>query len=1140
MKKRFKQVVSKVSAVTLALCMAFSGVEGFTTFSKNAGTVTANAAGTDYGLIGNVQDATILHCWNWSYKTIEENMELIAQCGYSVIQTSPCTQGKDYAWEGVIDTCVGWPKLFGQGNWWKLYQPVAECVCDNGMSYLGTKAELKSMCDAAEQYGIKVVVDIVANHMANVKGWKNELSDISPEVGTYWDPDMLVNEEYWHINQYQVWMSDGRKDFTQGTMGMPDLNTANKKVQKFIYEYLDELIDCGVDGFRFDAAKHIETPDDDASYASDFWPTVLNEARSHYKSVNGGDLYVYGEVLNTVGDGFDISSYTKYMSVTDNAAGNGFLDAVRNCNAGNISQHYASDKSVIWAESHDTYMNESSVYASDRSIVRAWAILANKDNAAKLFFVRPYDSADILNNDADNNIKSNDDIGEQGPAIMGECNTYVWCSKEVAAINHFNNRFSGTADNIGCEGNVMYCQRGNGIVLASFNGAGSVSISAHGMADGTYKDEVSGSTFTVSGGTLSGTIGSDMGIAVVYQNVMPNPTAAKKPWVAASKGDGSKFAANSLEVSLVAKNCTSATYSLSTGESGTISGSTKIVIGKNLAVGQSVVLTLTGTGSAGTVTRKYTYTKTDAPEVAVTGVTVSKSKLSIAPGDTATLTANVAPADASNTNVTWSSSDSSVASVSNTGVVSAKKNGTAVITVTTEDGGFKATCSVTVTDNPQPTTGTVYFKNTNNWASPCVYMWNSSTKVNNGWPGVPMTKTSDSSVYAYEYGVDSEYNMAIFTNAGASQTADLTFAGDGYIYDPGTGKWSVYGGGEEVKVTGVSLNKTTATVNVNGTTTLSATVAPSNATNKNVTWSSSNTSVAKVSNSGVVTAVAKGSAVITVKTTDGGYTATCSVTVNEVVVTEGWKKDSKGWYYVNADGTYVKSAWKKIDGKWYHFDASGYMQTGWYKEGSTYYYLKSNGVLASDEWVENDKYYIDANGKWVQGKTKYTEGWKKDSKGWWYQNADGTYVKNAWKKISNKWYRFGSDGYMVTGWYKEGSTYYYLKSNGVLASDEWVENDKYYIDANGKWVQGKTKYEEGWKQDSKGWWYQNADGTYVKNAWKQINGKWYHFDKNGYMQTGWYQEGSNYYYLKSNGVMATDEWVDGGKYYVNSKGIWVK
>ena len=1052
MKKRFKQIVTKVSAVTLALCMAFSGVEPFNVFSGSLGTVTANAAGTDYGLISNVQDATILHCFNWSYKTIEDNMELIAQSGYSVIQTSPCTQGKDYVWEGVIDTCVGWPKLFGSGNWWKLYQPVAECVDDNGMSYLGTKAELKSMCDTAEKYGIKVVVDIVANHMANISGWKNSLSDVSPEVGTYWNPDMLVNEEYWHINDLQVWMSDGRRDFTQGSMGMPDLNTANKTVQKYIYEYLDELIDCGVDGFRFDAAKHIETPDD-GDFASDFWPTVLNEARSHYKSVNGGDLYVYGEVLNTVGDGFDIGSYTKYMSVTDNAAGNSFLDAVRNNNAGNISQHYASDKSVIWAESHDTYMNESSVYASDKSIVRAWAMLANKDNAAKLFFVRPYNSSDILSNDADNNIKSNDAIGEVAPAIMGECNTYVWCSNEVAAINHFNNRFSGIADNIGCDGNVMYCQRGNGIVLASFNGSGSVSMSSHGMADGTYKDEVSGNTFTVSGGTLSGTIGSDMGVAVVYQNVMPNPTADKKAWVAASKGDGTKFAANSLEVSLIAKNCTSASYKLSTGESGTISGDTTIVVGKSLAIGQSVTLTLTGSNSAGTVTRTYTYTKTEAPQVAVTGVSINKSKLSIAPNNTATLTANVAPTDASNTNVTWSSSDSSVASVSSTGVVLAKKIGTTLITVTTEDGGFTATCNVTVTENPQPTTGMVYFKNTNGWTSPTAYMWNSTTQVNNVWPGVAMTKTSDSTVFSYEYDTESEYNKIIFTNAGASQTADLTFAGDGYIYDASTGKWSVYsGGGDEVAVTGVNLDKTSASVSINGTVSLNAIVAPSNATNKNVTWSSSNTSVAKVSGSGVVTAVAKGSAVITVKTTDGGYTAACSVTVNEEVVTEGWKHDSKGWWYQNADGTYPKNAWKKIDGKWYHFDASGYMQTGWYKEGSTYYYLKSNGVMATDEWVENDKYYVDASGKWIEGKKKVTEGWKQDSKGWWYQNADGTYPKNAWKKISEKWYHFDANGYMQTGWYQEGSNYYYLKSNGVMATDEWVDGGKYYVNSEGIWV----------------------------------------------------------------------------------------
>ena len=275
-------------------------------------------------------------------------------------------------------------------DWWKLYQPVTFDVCNNGNTWLGTKAELESMCATAEKYGIKVIVDIVANHMGNIKGWKNALSDVSPQVGEFWNKDMLTDESYWHINDLQIWMSDGREHFTQGTMGMPDLNTASKTVQKYVYDYLDELIDCGVDGFRFDAAKHIETPDDDASFASDFWPTVLNEAKSHYKSKTGGDLYVYGEILNTVGDNFSIDSYTKYMSVTDNSAGNHLLEAFRNNNPGSLGMDYASDKSVLWAESHDTYMNESSRYASDRSIVRTWAIVGNKKDAASLFFVRPY------------------------------------------------------------------------------------------------------------------------------------------------------------------------------------------------------------------------------------------------------------------------------------------------------------------------------------------------------------------------------------------------------------------------------------------------------------------------------------------------------------------------------------------------------------------------------------------------------------------------------------------------------------------------------------------------------------------------------------------------------------------------------
>lgn len=81
-------------------------------------------------------------------------------------------------------------------------------------------------------------------------------------------------------------------------------------------------------------------------------------------------------------------------------------------------------------------------------------------------------------------------------------------------------------------------------------------------------------------------------------------------------------------------------------------------------------------------------------------------------------------------------------------------------------------------------------------------------------------------------------------------------------------------------VTGVTLDKESAELEVNGTLTLTATVVPENATNKNVTWSSSNETIATVNN-GIVTAMKAGMVTITVTTADGGYTATCDVTVTE-------------------------------------------------------------------------------------------------------------------------------------------------------------------------------------------------------------------------------------------------------------------
>lgn len=139
------------------------------------------------------------------------------------------------------------------------------------------------------------------------------------------------------------------------------------------------------------------------------------------------------------------------------------------------------------------------------------------------------------------------------------------------------------------------------------------------------------------------------------------------------------------------------------------------------------------------------------------------------------------------------------------------------------------------------------------------------------------------------------YNVAQgsdITNIGTivyGTSTELTIAGEytyvgirssnGALYlDSVTFSWET-SGSSTVNVSGVTLNKTSTTLDIGQAETLTATVAPSNATNKNVTWTSNNENVATVEN-GVVSAVAQGSATITVTTVDGGFTATCSVTVN--------------------------------------------------------------------------------------------------------------------------------------------------------------------------------------------------------------------------------------------------------------------
>ena len=87
---------------------------------------------------------------------------------------------------------------------------------------------------------------------------------------------------------------------------------------------------------------------------------------------------------------------------------------------------------------------------------------------------------------------------------------------------------------------------------------------------------------------------------------------------------------------------------------------------------------------------------------------------------------------------------------------------------------------------------------------------------------------------------------------------------------------------------------------------------------------------------------------------------------DEVSVDMGWKRNDKGWWYVNADGSYPTSKWQKINDVWYYFDENGYMLANkWVKHtDGKWYYLGESGAMATDHFIKgvNGWYYVDKNG----------------------------------------------------------------------------------------------------------------------------------------------------------------------------------
>ena len=443
----------------------------------------------------STKNGAILHCWCWSFKTVEKNMADIASSGFTALQVSPintCLEG-DY---GGLD-------LLGAdltGKWYYHYQPTDWKI---GNYQLGNRDEFISMCKAAEEYGIAVIVDVLPNHTTPRK--EKILPEFIEAVGGM--------EKLYHKNADRGISNYGdRLQCTSYSMGgLPDVNTENPLFQTYFMAYMNDVIDCGGDGFRFDTAKHIALPDDPLDpYAkqNDFWPIFTGrKAIDGVMLKNADNLFIYGEVLQ--GGASREDAYSEYIPVVASNYGATIRSALKNRKfsaKGLIDwrNDASPEKIVTWVESHDTYANEGeSAKLTNFELRAGWALIAARNGGTPLFFNRP---------------QGPEATQFPGVSQIGDKGNDEFMNPEVVAVNKFRAAMSGLDEELvnGESAELLAIKRGEkGIVLINLKKSASKVEIPVSLPEGEYKDKAHGYKFIVKNGTLTGKLKKES-IAVIY------------------------------------------------------------------------------------------------------------------------------------------------------------------------------------------------------------------------------------------------------------------------------------------------------------------------------------------------------------------------------------------------------------------------------------------------------------------------------------------------------------------------------------------------------------------------------------------------------------------------------------------------
>jgi ribosomal protein S27E len=465
-------------------------------------------------------------------------------------------------------------------------------------------------------------------------------------------------------------------------------------------------------------------------------------------AAKGKEIFAYGEILNRPGEGRSLGWYTKHgVAITDSGMGHNIVENGGNGHGsfngadGNNYEDYRENM-VTWAESHDNYMGTQDTHNKSETVInRSYAILASRKDFSTLYCARFEDYENSILGDV--------------ACLNG------WSYASVGAVNKFHNFFSKSdaAENCFSSGSYTVTERygsnGTGVVIVG--DSGNCSISVPNMANGTYKDAVTGNTFTVSGGVITGTIGDEQ-VAVVYNN-----TGSTEGSCSISCATASTFNTATTTATFVIRNAVSSTLTIN-GASYDITSGAQVTFGYDMAVGDTKTITVTATDKNSTVhTQTYKFTKVAPPVM----YTVHFDK----PDSWTNVYAYLYP-DANSTadKVAMeldSSSNTYYVEYEDTYTYVAFGDGTdatVLIPLTSEDLTYETIAY----------DGYIYFDNSASWSTVNAYMWVDESTNNAIWPGLAISLDEETGLYR----VSPESYVNIIFNNGSAQTEDLAIRKD--------------------------------------------------------------------------------------------------------------------------------------------------------------------------------------------------------------------------------------------------------------------------------------------------------------------------------------------------------------------------